>query len=80
MTPTGSLRVLAHYLIGALGREPELGFVAGDLREQLSQLQARGCLHVIGDVKNGAFRQAAIAVGEGILTGMKIYHRLRESQ
>lgn len=79
MTPTTNLRIHAHYLIGALGREPQLGFVAGDLREKLGQLQVGGCLHVIGDVKNGAFRQTAVAVGEGILAGMKIYHRLKES-
>jgi thioredoxin reductase len=76
-TPRDNLRVCAHYLIGALGREPQLGFVAAELREQFAQLQANGFLCVIGDAKNGVFRQTAIAVGDGILTGMKIYHRLK---
>ncbi len=80
LTPKTNLQLHAHYLIGALGREPQLDFVSGDLRDQFGALQISGCLHIIGDVKNGAFRQAAIAVGEGILTGMKIYHQFKESE
>ncbi|MDI6809176.1 MAG: hypothetical protein QME66_09375, partial [Candidatus Eisenbacteria bacterium] len=78
-TPRENLRVHAHYLIGALGREPQLGFVTAELRGRFAQLQINGFLHVIGDAKNGVFRQTAIAVGDGILTGMKIYHGLKES-
>ena len=78
-TPGGNLRVYAHYLIGALGREPQLGFVTANLRKQFAQLQINDFLHVIGDAKNGFFRQTAIAVGDGILAGMKIYHRLKEA-
>jgi thioredoxin reductase (NADPH) len=78
-TPEGSLCLSAHYLIGALGREPQLGFVTANLREQFVQLQNNDFLHVIGDVKNGIFRQTAIAVGDGILAGMKIYNRLKEA-
>ena len=75
----GNLRVYAHYLIGALGREPQLGFVTADLREQSAQLQIDDVLHVVGDAKNGIFRQTAIAAGDGILAGMKSYHRLKEA-
>ena len=78
-TPGGTLRIHAHYLIGALGREPQLGFVTTNLRKQFPQLQIDDSLHVIGDARNGTFRQTAIAVGDGILAGMKIYRRLKET-
>ncbi|MGA9117076.1 MAG: NAD(P)/FAD-dependent oxidoreductase [Bacteroidota bacterium] len=78
-TPTTTLRLDIHYLIGALGREPELGFVSGEVRAQMTPLQVSGRLHIIGDVRNGAFRQTAIAAGEGVRAGMEIVRRLKES-
>jgi thioredoxin reductase len=61
-----------------LGRDPQLDFVSSTLLGQATHLQEQGVLYIIGDVKNGIFRQAAIAIGEGILAAMKIYQHLKE--
>jgi len=34
-------------------------------------------IYFAGDVKNGLYRQSAIATGEGIRTAMEIYHTLK---
>lgn len=78
-SPAGNLHVCADYLIGALGREPRLDFLSAGLRGTLGRLEASGLLHLVGDVKNGAYRQTAIAVGDGILAAMKIYYHLTEA-
>ncbi len=72
-TPTGPLDLRVDDLLGALGREPRLDFVAPELQAALAEHLDSGFLHLIGDVRNGPFRQAAIAVGEGILAAMKIH-------
>lgn len=76
--PEGVLRIQADYVIGAIGREAQLDFVSDQFLRSAQELEKRGVLHFAGDVKNGVFRQAAIAVGEGILTAMKIHLYLRE--
>jgi len=78
-TPNGISRLSAHYLVSAIGREPELDFLSPRLKEQAAQLVEKGALYLIGDVKNGCFRQTAIATGEGVLTAMKIYKKLQEN-
>ncbi len=35
-------------------------------------------LYFVGDVKNGLYRQAAIAAGDGLRAAMQIYHSLEE--
>ena len=44
------------------------------------ELVEAGVLHFVGDVKNGLYRQTAIAVGDGIKAAMKINTRLRERE
>ncbi len=78
-TPGGTVTLDVDYLIGAIGREPQLDFVATHLLEDAGDLEGRGVLHRIGDVKNGNFRQTSIAVGEGVLAAMKIYRQLEET-
>jgi thioredoxin reductase len=76
--PDGVISFCANYIIFALGRDPQLDFVSSTLLGQATHLQEQGVLYIIGDVKNGIFRQAAIAIGEGILAAMKIYQHLKE--
>jgi len=48
------------------------------LLQQLPDLEREGILYRVGDVKNGLYRQTAIAVGDGILVAMKISQSLYE--
>ncbi len=75
----GTLQLHADYLVGAIGRKACLDFLADELLQQAQELQERGVLHIIGDVKNGIYRQTAIAVGDGVLTAMKICRQLEET-
>jgi thioredoxin reductase len=77
-SPTGVLQFQAHALLGAIGREPQDDFLDPDLQVHRKTLETQGILHFIGDVKNGIYRQAAIAIGDGILAAMRIYQMLVE--
>ena len=63
----------ADYLLFAIGRVPKLDFLSDELVNQ----NVKG-LYLVGDVKNGQYRQAAIAAGEGLRAAMQIYHSLEE--
>lgn len=75
---SGSFHLYADYLVGAIGREAELGFLSSQLQVNLPELEAKGILYQVGDVKNGHYRQTAIAVGEGLRAAMKIYQQFEE--
>ena len=62
----------ADYLLFATGRVPQLDFLADGFVEQRIEN-----LYFVGDVKNGLFRQAAIAAGDGLRAAMEIYHKLK---
>jgi thioredoxin reductase len=76
MGPGGISKLRAHFVVFAIGREPQLDFLSEKLRDNAGEMESRGVLYLIGDVKNGPFRQTAIAVGDGIMAAMKIYRRL----
>ncbi len=57
------------YILCATGREPDDGFLDNTLENSEKVFFA-------GDVKNGDFRQAAIAAGDGIRAAMGIYANL----
>lgn len=78
-SPQGQADYQADFLVGAVGREPRLDFVSASLKKQSADLENRGILHFVGDVKNGIFRQTAIAVGDGIRAAMHIYQTMKES-
>ena len=61
----------ADYLLFAIGRVPETDFLSGELLDK----NIDG-LYFVGDVKNGPYRQAAIAAGDGLRAAMKIYFDL----
>ncbi len=74
----GELQFHADYLVGAIGREPRLDFLSEAVIRQTQALEEQGMLYQIGDVKNGLFRQTSIAIGDGVLTAMKICRKLSE--
>jgi len=69
-------QIEADYLLCAVGREPQLDFLTGDILGVTAELQNRGRLYFAGDVKNGIFRQAAIAAGNGLESAMRIYENI----
>jgi thioredoxin reductase (NADPH) len=79
MYSAGELQFHADYLLCAIGREARLDCLSETVRRQASDLEGRGVLYMVGDVRNGIFRQTSIAVGEGVLAAMKIYRVLKES-
>lgn len=78
-SPEGPMQFQADYLIGAIGRIPQLDFVSATVLERASEFEKTGILHFVGDVKNGAFRQTAIAVGDGIHAAMRLNQVLKET-
>jgi thioredoxin reductase (NADPH) len=78
-SPKGSKIFTVDFLVGAIGRDPNLDFVSGHLKEKAIQLANSGQLYYVGDVANGLYRQTAIAVGDGILSAMKIYQYFQEN-
>jgi thioredoxin reductase (NADPH) len=76
----GALQYHADYLVGAIGREARLDCLSEAFLQQAHAFEEQGVLYLIGDVKNGIYRQTSIAVGEGVLAAMKIYHQLKETK
>jgi thioredoxin reductase (NADPH) len=73
----GAVDLEADHLLLAVGREPELGLLTGDLLD--GDRRPVPGLHVIGDAASGRCRQAAIAVGDGVRAAMTIAFDLDES-
>ena len=70
-------QIYADYLVIAVGRESCLDFLGDELRNSSEDLIRRNKLYVIGDVKNKAFRQTAICVGDGVMAAMQICRKVR---
>jgi thioredoxin reductase (NADPH) len=77
-TAQGPHEIAADYVVIAVGREPELGFVSERLALAAEAKQRDGLLYLIGDVKNGSMRQTAIAVGDGIKAAMAVSRKIEE--
>ncbi len=75
---TEELRLYGDYIIFAIGREPNMDFISASMIKEVQNLERIGKLYFVGDVKNGIFRQTAIAVGDGIMTAMKIALKIKE--
>lgn len=60
--------IVADTLLFAVGRIPQMEFLSAELIDKKVEN-----LYFIGDVKNGLFRQAAIAAGDGLRAAMEIY-------
>jgi thioredoxin reductase len=61
----------ADYLLFATGRVPQVNFLPDEIIN--NNLES---IYFAGDVKNGLYRQAAIAAGDGLRAAMEIYHKL----
>ena len=66
----------ADYVLFAIGREPNLDFLSGNVRQRERELVEAGRLVLVGDVKNELYRQVAIAAGDGLRAAMQIYMRI----
>ena len=70
--------VEADYVLFAIGRVPNLDFLSEEVRRREKELVGSGRLYFVGDVKNEAYRQVAIAAGDGLRAAMQIYSLLVE--
>jgi thioredoxin reductase (NADPH) len=64
-------RLKVDYLLFAIGRVPQVEFLDEGLAGENDE-----DLYFVGDVKNGLYRQAAIAAGDGLRAAMDIHFRL----
>jgi thioredoxin reductase len=69
---------VADFLVIAIGREPQLGFLPAALRKKTENLKKRGLLYILGDVGSGMYRQTAIATGDAVKAAMIIGEKLRQ--
>jgi thioredoxin reductase (NADPH) len=66
---TGETHVLeCEEVISAVGREAQLEFLDHHIESEK--------IFLVGDVKNGLYRQVGIAIGDGILAAMKIHNKI----
>jgi thioredoxin reductase (NADPH) len=77
LTPEGSINIDADFLLFAIGRIPCLDFLSPELRHEVNEKKESSRMYLAGDVKNGIFRQTAIAVGDGVMSAMKIYNKIK---
>jgi thioredoxin reductase len=77
--PEGTIELNCAYLLGAIGRTPAAPRLSGSVQQHLKQLQSASLLHIIGDLKNGIFRQTSIAVGDGVRAAMEIFIKMKEN-
>lgn len=75
-----NLRMVIDHLIIAIGRRPQIDFISPRMKKSIPYLQHQQRLYFVGDVKHGKYRQAAIAVGDGIYTAMRIANILRKEK
>ncbi len=69
-----------NHLVIAVGREPQRDFLSEAISARIDELKMGEMLYEIGDVRNGAFRQVALAVGDGMRAAMSIWDKLKETR
>ena len=70
--PAGARQEVVDFVLFAIGRSPQKDFYDASLTGYENELLDQGRLFLAGDVKNGPFRQVAIAAGNGLEVAMKI--------
>ena len=68
--------IFADYVILAIGRKVQIGFMTDNIMKYKKDLEKREILHFVGDVNGQIYRQTSIAVGEAVMAAMKIVYRL----
>jgi len=76
----GTCEFSIDYLIAAIGRVPNIGYLSEKIQGRMEVLMSSGLLYMIGDVKNDIYRQTSIAVGDGVRAAMDIYLRREEGK
>jgi thioredoxin reductase (NADPH) len=76
--PSGKFDFEVDYLLLAIGRTPELAFLAPGLAGPPGRPPHRDTLFFAGDVARGTARQTAIAVGDGVAAAMHIHEKIME--
>ncbi|MBU8920619.1 MAG: NAD(P)/FAD-dependent oxidoreductase [Bacteroidales bacterium] len=67
-----SISVEADYAVIATGRKPSVDFLEPSVTGKIDLLLASGFLYLVGDAGHGRYRQASIAIGEGVAAAMRI--------
>ncbi|MDY6911667.1 MAG: NAD(P)-binding domain-containing protein [Chloroflexota bacterium] len=75
--PRGDWELGVDYVIFAIGRKAQLGYLSERLKAQATDLEESGLLYFVGDVKNDIYRQTSIAVGDGVRAAMKICRKFQ---
>ncbi|MCK4224556.1 MAG: NAD(P)/FAD-dependent oxidoreductase [candidate division Zixibacteria bacterium] len=70
------MQIDTDYLIFAMGRVPCLNILGGELKRSYETLRKANKLYMVGDVKNGIYRQTAICVGDGLKAAMEIFRNM----
>lgn len=74
-----NLSIGAHHVLFAVGRVAECGFLSDNISPaEITKLQEKKKLYLVGDVKNGNLRHAAIAAGDGLRAAMEIIEDMRD--
>jgi thioredoxin reductase (NADPH) len=61
------------YLIFATGRKPADYIFDESIRNNMQDLTNKRRLYLVGDIKNGHYRQVSVAVGDGVKAAMEIF-------
>jgi len=80
MLDWGNEQEEADHLLTAIGREPNLHFLDDSIVRRSDQLKTKGALFFAGDVKNGLYRQMAIAGGDGLKAAMAVCNKIVSRQ
>ncbi|MCP4761181.1 MAG: NAD(P)/FAD-dependent oxidoreductase [archaeon] len=72
--------IKTNLVLVAIGRTPKLEFLSNTLKDEFYnqniERSEKENIYFVGDVKNGNFRQVAIAMGDGVQSAMKIINEI----
>lgn len=80
LTEEGTEEFSVDFVIAAIGRVPNIGYLSEDIQPKTELLMSSGLLYYVGDVKNDIYRQTAVAAGDGIRAAMEIYRSMKGTE